>query len=309
LWDWWSGPWEHANVGAVVPDEVVVLDVDPRHHGDETLERLEAEHGILPATLTQHTGSGGLHLWLHVDNPDDCRQGAEVLGPGVDTRCAGRGFVLIAPSLHPCGGRYEWNRGPKAVADVPDWLAERLVKSHEAVSMLAPVVTMGGARYGRKALEHETARQARAGVGHRNQTLYGAAIRMGQLAAAGDLDLEQARAALAGVAYDLVRTRIQSSRTNPGRSSWSGRQLGRWVPHPMTAAHYAQAFMVTPGRCFRLVERPTAHGQPDHCSAPVAWHGTFTDRAGKRHQVDACDGHAGHLDTRRPASPRQAGSC
>jgi hypothetical protein len=28
------------------------------------------------------------------------------------------------------------------------------------------------------------------------------------------------------------------------------------------------------------------------------WHGTFTDRAGRRHRVDACDGHAGDLQNR-----------
>ena len=54
--------------------------------------------------------------------------------------------------------------------------------------------------------------------------------------------------------------------------------------------------MVTPGRCFWLVERPDAHGQPDHCPDPITWHGTFTDRAGKHNQVDACDGHAGDLE-------------
>jgi hypothetical protein len=64
----------------------------------------------------------------------------------------------------------------------------------------------------------------------------------------------------------------------------------------MTAGHYAQWFTVTPDRCFRLVNRPDAHGQPDHCAAPVVWHGTFTDRAGQRHQVDACDGHVGDLE-------------
>jgi len=49
-----------------------------------------------------------------------------------------------------------------------------------------------------------------------------------------------------------------------------------------------------------LVNRPDAHGQPDHCPARVTWRGTFNDKAGKRHHVDACDGHAGDLDERRP---------
>jgi hypothetical protein len=66
----------------------------------------------------------------------------------------------------------------------------------------------------------------------------------------------------------------------------------------MIAAHYAQSFAVMSGRCFRLVNRPDAHGQPHHCAAQVVWHGTFTDRTGRRHQVDSCDEHAGDLQNR-----------
>jgi hypothetical protein len=65
---------------------------------------------------------------------------------------------------------------------------------------------------------------------------------------------------------------------------------------------YAEAFFVQPGRCFRLISRPNAHGQPDHCSAPVVYHGTFRDRSGRRHQVDACAGHAHDLAEGRPFS-------
>jgi hypothetical protein len=64
----------------------------------------------------------------------------------------------------------------------------------------------------------------------------------------------------------------------------------------VSAAHYAESFAVMPGRCFRLVNRPDAHGQPDHCPAPVVRHGVFKDKAGKRHQVDACAGHARDLE-------------
>jgi integrase len=49
----------------------------------------------------------------------------------------------------------------------------------------------------------------------------------------------------------------------------------------MTALHYADSYTATPDRCFRLVNKATAHGQPDHCPAPVAWHGVFGDGTGK----------------------------
>jgi hypothetical protein len=66
----------------------------------------------------------------------------------------------------------------------------------------------------------------------------------------------------------------------------------------MATAHYADSFTVVPGRCFRLVNRPDAHGQPDHCPEPVTWHGTFTDGTGRRWEVDSCDGHASDLQNR-----------
>jgi hypothetical protein len=64
--------------------------------------------------------------------------------------------------------------------------------------------------------------------------------------------------------------------------------------------YYAEAFTVMPGRRFRLITRP-GHRDPNHCPEPVVWHGTFTDRAGKRHELDACDGHASDLDRLRPS--------
>jgi hypothetical protein len=209
LRQWWSGPWEDANIGCVVPDGVVVLDVDPRHRGDETLERLEAEHGVLPTTLLQHTGSGGVHDWFHVDDPDALRQGADVLGPGVDTRCAGRGFVIIAPSVHPCGGTYFWGRGTKRVADAPDWLVGRLRKPPEVLALPEVHVPLNGSDrpsdrlYGRQALNAEVARLRGATIGNRNQRLYSAALRMGQLVAAGALDLAEVTSALAQTARDV----------------------------------------------------------------------------------------------------------
>ena len=65
---WWSRtPW---NIGVRVPESMFVLDVDGpdrRPHpgkGLPALAELEDTYGPLPATLTQITGSGGLHLFF-----------------------------------------------------------------------------------------------------------------------------------------------------------------------------------------------------------------------------------------------------
>ncbi|HEV7686449.1 MAG TPA: bifunctional DNA primase/polymerase, partial [Acidimicrobiia bacterium] len=62
---WWDR-WPTANVavrtGAV--SGLVVLDLDPDHGGDTTLEALLAEHGPLPHGLVVRTGSGGRHFYF-----------------------------------------------------------------------------------------------------------------------------------------------------------------------------------------------------------------------------------------------------
>lgn len=44
-----------------------VLYVDPRHGGDASLVALQQEHGPLPPTVEQHTGSGGRHRLFRYD--------------------------------------------------------------------------------------------------------------------------------------------------------------------------------------------------------------------------------------------------
>src|SRR2546428_410395 len=59
----WFGRWPDANVGVLAGAEsgLLVLDVDLRHGGDESLAELEREHGPLPDTVQAHTGGGGRH--------------------------------------------------------------------------------------------------------------------------------------------------------------------------------------------------------------------------------------------------------
>ena len=55
--------------------------------------------------------------------------------------------------------------------------------------------------------------------------------------------------------------------------------------------HYAEAFYVEPGRCWRMVYEPDGSGRPTHCPEPVEWRGRYRNRQGW-HVVDSCDGHA-----------------
>jgi putative DNA primase/helicase len=148
LLQWW-GRWPGANVGIATGSTVVVLDVDLRTGGYETLHELEAEHGPLPETPRALTGGGGLHFYLSAFGLwVPTRIG---LAPGIDFKGVG-GYVVTPPSVHETGRSYEWEVGfsPDDVplAPVPRWLLERL-KGGAADRLRidgAPLVIHWGAR-------------------------------------------------------------------------------------------------------------------------------------------------------------------
>lgn len=109
---------------AIAPDETFwVLDVDPHHGGDASLDRLEQEHGPLPATVAATTGGGGRHLYFRGRNA----RNLVGMRPGLDVRAAG-GYVVAAPSQHKSGGVYAWEPGrapwETTMANAPPWLQD-----------------------------------------------------------------------------------------------------------------------------------------------------------------------------------------
>lgn len=129
---WWQRA-PQANLG-VRTDRLVVVDVDPRHGGDESFRALEREHEI-PLTWRVLTGGGGEHVLFA------CPDGVEIrnlvaeqmenspLGKGIDVRARG-GYIVAPPSTHISGRPYAWSvdHHPKdtLLAFAPDWLIERL---------------------------------------------------------------------------------------------------------------------------------------------------------------------------------------
>jgi hypothetical protein len=115
---------------------VAVLDVDPRHGGDETLARLEATWARLPDTVESLTGGGGRQVWFAF--PEGLRNSVgdtNALGPGLDIRGEG-GLVVLPGSLHPSGRWYEWEASshPAEVrlAAFPEWLLGLLLGKEPA---------------------------------------------------------------------------------------------------------------------------------------------------------------------------------
>jgi Bifunctional DNA primase/polymerase, N-terminal len=101
--------WPNANIG-LVTDSFVVADVDPRHHGAETMRKLVERYGPLPATWRVFTGGGGVHVYFKPPDGVEITSGANRLGQGVDIRARG-GYVILPPSNHVSGKCYRWHAG------------------------------------------------------------------------------------------------------------------------------------------------------------------------------------------------------
>lgn len=122
---WWK-TFKSANLGVVAGSAsgVVVVDVDPRHGGNDSLDDLLSKMGKLPDTATVITGSGGQHIYFK--HPGGVvRNSAGAIGPGIDVRGDG-GFVVGPGSLHSSGGFYEWEASSEPAdvgfAVMPQWL-------------------------------------------------------------------------------------------------------------------------------------------------------------------------------------------
>jgi hypothetical protein len=122
---WWS-QWPDANVAIRAEDIGVVVDVDPRNGGDESLDRIFRESGGMPDTVEVLTGGGGNHFYLRTPHP--VAKGKLPSYPGIDIQAAGS-YVIAPPSMHKSGQRYEfeassdWTLGQR-IADCPAWILE-----------------------------------------------------------------------------------------------------------------------------------------------------------------------------------------
>ncbi|MFK4761566.1 bifunctional DNA primase/polymerase [Microbacterium sp. ZW T5_45] len=102
--DWWAE--QDWNMGAVIPDNHIVIDIDPHNGG--SLAALEDLAGVeMPPTLSIVSGRGDGSVHLHYLRPFP--KVTQVRMPeGVDVLGSGR-QVVMPPSLHPdTGKRYHW---------------------------------------------------------------------------------------------------------------------------------------------------------------------------------------------------------
>src|SRR6266545_6945992 len=186
---WWRR-WPTANLALRTGDRFDVADVDGLPGVEALRAVLQNADGPLGCGPLARTGSGGWHLLFAPTGHGSPKR----LLPGVDWRGRG-GYVLVAPSLHPAGRRYEWVRPltaelPQAPAALRGLLAP---PPPPAPRPPGPAVATIGVGYGPAALGAECARVRTTPPGGkgrqgRNDSLNRAAFKLGQLVHAGVLD-------------------------------------------------------------------------------------------------------------------------
>lgn len=163
---------------------LVVVDVDNKDdvHGDDTVLELELEGFALPSTREHHTPTGGRHLIYSA--PEAVKQGAGVLGKGVDIRSRG-GYIVAPGSVVDAGAYSVANDLP--IAPAPQWLLDRCGTARPKSQQAAPLVEVDHDRAVRRAREYLQNEAPQAEAGTRNETAYRVAQRVKDLGV-GEVD-------------------------------------------------------------------------------------------------------------------------
>ena len=140
-WTEWVKRWPNMNLGILTGSAsgVVVIDIDPRHGGDQELEKLWLEHGSFN-TLSVTTGGGGKHYYFKLPEGARIKNSAGKVAPGIDVRADG-GLVVAPPSI--TAAPYVWDCEPshEAIADLPPWLL-KLITAPKPPGQAAPSVAL-----------------------------------------------------------------------------------------------------------------------------------------------------------------------
>ncbi len=148
---WWQ-QWPNALIGCRVPVDRIILDVDPRHGGDQTLQGLEDHYGKIRAGRVHLSGrgDGGAHYWfelpkgvtLSIKGLDEWARengtGHPILKndgtptkkwvSGIDLLTHAHRYTILPPSPHAAtGAPYTWQSTLPAVP-LPGWLLTILTK-------------------------------------------------------------------------------------------------------------------------------------------------------------------------------------
>lgn len=126
----WFKHWPRANIGIATGQlsGIGVVDIDPKHGGDDSLDELTTKYGRIPDTVEAITQSNGRHIIFQYE--EGFRTTAGKLGRGIDTRGDG-GYIVAAPSKGLLG-EYYWEASSEPdncpIVKAPSWVLQLLNK-------------------------------------------------------------------------------------------------------------------------------------------------------------------------------------
>lgn len=205
-------------IGAAIPGGQIVVDIDPRNGGNDTIKALSTRDLKLPMTRTHKTKGGGLHRFYKVPEQGENVKFRKTVGPGVDIKASGKGYVVYPPSA---GYSVLFDT---QVVDAPQWLLDEiLVETKESESSQGSPPKFFkfqiGTAYGQGAMEREILELAKAQEGERNNHLNKSAYSLAQLCAGGEIQEKHAQeqlvltAAQLGLEDDEIEQTIESGWT------------------------------------------------------------------------------------------------
>ena len=183
---WWGERHPGASIGLAIPEDILIVDVDPRNGGPIHVEALG-----LPETSMASTPSGGWHLYFNVPEGSGPFVGKFPRISGVDIKAPGKGYVILPPSPG-----YTWVTGG-GFAKLEGLQLEMLTRKNIVTDALRTgpkaflpweTGTGPGLNYLAKALQ--TMRDAR--EGDRNNTLFRVTMSVLSIIEQGDLSEDAA---------------------------------------------------------------------------------------------------------------------
>jgi hypothetical protein len=107
---WWKRtPAANIGIATGAVSDLVVLDMDPRHGGEESHLELRQKFGRWSDTPISHTGGGGTHEAFRHPGGGKVPCRTSVAGfSGIDVKGDG-GYIVAPPSIHPSGEPYVWD--------------------------------------------------------------------------------------------------------------------------------------------------------------------------------------------------------
>ena len=166
---WWK-KWPNALIGNALEYDEIVLDVDPRHNGDQTWEALGGDD--IPVTRKHYSGrgDGGAHYWFK--RPFDAplsvvklNEWAKAMGvgeqlydkitgepsvwvSGIDVLHSKHRYTILPPSPHPDTGKpYYWDVTGKTLGEMPEHISTLLIEPPKPVRKplkeLMPIAASG----------------------------------------------------------------------------------------------------------------------------------------------------------------------